>query len=294
MGVSVVKIFQSLFYLLISIFLIMQSNIGYGQDGSAFVATEPLIFSQGMPSTFVTVGNKTIPLLLDTGASRNSLILTKAALKNFAVTYTGKIHCMTALDKKYCMKEFVIPMVKVGNFVLHNVPGEEMITLWGGHTEGFIQTESSRNGVLGLNFLKQFNVLIDYKQHEITYQPFQTYPSNLDLASCHSAKTNFVNGIVASYSFNNRINKLVLDSGSTVSLIKPAYASKNLLPCDESHVHDFKNCRIDRIRLFSDQKSQDFYLLPMNLSFFDGIIGSTYIQNHKIFIDSFNKLVYLC
>jgi hypothetical protein len=252
----------------------------------------PIEFSQGMPSSFVTINNKTIPLLLDSGASKIFLVLSKNVLKDLNVTYTGETHCLRAVDGRYCMKKFIIPSVKVGNFTLRNVPGEELKKLWGGSTKGFIETEASKNGIIGLGLLRQFNVLLDYKNHEITYSLPKTYPKNLNLASCHSVKTDFVHGIVADYFFNNKNNIMVLDTGSNLSIVKPN-ANKVFYPCEESHINDFKNCRINKISVFPNQKPEDFYVEDLNLPF-DGIIGSAYIQNHKIFIDSAKKVVYLC
>ena len=94
------------------------------------------------------------------------------------------------------------------NLILHNVPGEEMKTLWGGSTKGFIETPASKSGVLGLNFLRQFNVLIDYKSHKLSYYSYQRYPENLNLSACHAIKTDFTHGIIANFYFNNNSLKM--------------------------------------------------------------------------------------
>ncbi len=190
------------------------------------------------------------------------------------------------------MRKFIIPSVKVGNFLLRNVPGEELKKLWGGSTEGFIETPAAKNGVIGLEFLRKYNILLDYKNHEITYFQHQTYPKNLNLASCHPVKTDFVRGVVANYFFNNKNNIMVLDTGSNLSIIK-SNADKVFYPCEAEHDNDFKNCRVNKVSLFPNQKSEDFYVQDLNLPF-DGIIGSAYIQNHKIFIDADKKVIYLC
>jgi hypothetical protein len=85
---------------------------------------------------------------------------------------------------------------------------------------------------------------------------------------------------------------MVLDTGSNLSIIKPN-ANKSFYPCDKSHENDFKNCRINRFVLLPGQQPEDFYVQNLNLPF-DGIIGSDYIQNHKIFIDSHKKIIYFC
>jgi predicted aspartyl protease len=293
MGDNLIKTYNHFFRTLIYSLILFTAQINNTwADNSTSVSTMPLEFSQGLSSTFVTIDNKKIPLLIDSGASKEFLVLSKHALEGLNVTYTGKIHCITALDGRFCMKKFIIPSVKVGNFVMKNVPGEELKRLWGGSQKGFIATEAAKNGLIGLSLLKQFNVLIDYQNHEISYMSYQDYPKNLNLASCHPIKTDFVHGIVADYFFNNKNNKMVLDTGANISVIKPN-ANKVFYPCEESHKNDIRNCRINKIAIFPNEKPENFYVEDLNLPF-DGIIGSGYIQNHKIFIESSKNIVYLC
>ena len=255
--------------------------------------TMPVSFSQGEPASIITIGDKTIPLMIDSGASKNFLVLSKRALKNIKVTYTGQTHCFKALDGPYCFKKFIIPIVKIGNFILHDVPGEEMQHLWDANTKGFIETEAAKNGIIGLALLTKFNVLFYFKNKQITYMPFHFIPSNLDLKQCHPVKADFSQGIVANFFFNNKMNKMVLDTGANISIINPKNTNKTLYYCNKDHINDFKNCKIDKIALFADQKPENFYVRSFNLPF-DGFIGSTYLLNHRVFIDSFNKTVYFC
>lgn len=101
-------------------------------------------------------------MIFDTGAYKTEITLSPHALKDIHVTYTGKQHCFPAMDGQYCEKEFIIPELKIGDFVLKNVTGQLMPKLWGGHDEGFKATEASRDGVIGLALLSQFNILLDF------------------------------------------------------------------------------------------------------------------------------------
>lgn len=116
----------------------------------------------GGPSTVITIQGKSIPILFDTGAKKSDLVLSKHALKNIRAKFTGKQICFKAMDGQHCQKEFLIPEVTIGSFVIQNVKGTLMTKLWGGKDESFRETEASRNGVIGFNLLSKFNVLLDW------------------------------------------------------------------------------------------------------------------------------------
>src|SRR5689334_8855467 len=71
----------------------------------------PLQFSQGMASANVVIQGKTIPLLLDTGASQTVIALSPSALQNLKVNFTGEQHCSRTVSGVVCMKGFIIPEI---------------------------------------------------------------------------------------------------------------------------------------------------------------------------------------
>jgi predicted aspartyl protease len=256
--------------------------------------TLPLNFSQGLPSTFIYIDDKKIPLLVDTGASKYSIVLSKYALKNLKVIYTGTQSCSKTVDGKVCMKEFIIPTVKIGNIVLHNVAGSELQRLWGGD-KGFIETDASRNGLIGLAFLKKFNFLIDYKNNKIIISTLTSF-QNFNTRNCSKVKFALDKGILAEFMIDNKKEKLIIDTGSNLSYIKSKKLNQRLLSCDNHYAKEIDNCHQATLKLFSEDGyvgSENFYVSNMYLPF-DGILGETFIKKYSLIINSYNKKLYLC
>lgn len=139
-----------------------------------FESTEvPITFpreSEGIPSgphIDVTVNNKRIRLPIDTGNNWGTISLSPSNLSKIDVRYTGKTkeHYDWKGDK-YDSRQYVIPTVKIGGLALTDLPSYE-----------FRSRYEDTPGVIGLVFLRQFNVLIDYPKKRFgLYRP-DVYPA---------------------------------------------------------------------------------------------------------------------
>ena len=116
----------------------------------------------GIPSIEISIQGKTIPVLLDTGANKTEIAFSPQALNGLDVHYTGEETCFQAFDGMQCQKNFIIAQMEIGGIVIKNVSGRVMPKLWGGHENGMIITPAIENGVLGIQFLSRFNVLLDF------------------------------------------------------------------------------------------------------------------------------------
>jgi hypothetical protein len=251
----------------------------------------PLEVSQKLTSINIYIENKKIPLIFDTGASNYSLMLSKKVLRSIKFKYTGTQTCSKTIDNTICMKDFIIPAIKIDHMTFYNVEGSELKKLWGGDDKGFIQTEASRNGLIGLKFLKQFNILLDYKNKKIILNQQKSYPDNFDAAKCNKIKFSYAKGILASMNVENKNVTLLLDTGSTLSFLKPDKFCK-------TGKHTNENCNYINVKLkkVGSNKyigSEKFYLTNFPVPF-DGILGATFIQNNLTFIDTYNKSLYIC
>lgn len=85
----------------------------------------------GLPSCNIEIQGKNIPLILDTGASKYELALSRYALKNIKVIYHSKKECSKTISSQFCAETFTIPELKIGPFFLYNVKGIIMSKLWG-------------------------------------------------------------------------------------------------------------------------------------------------------------------
>jgi hypothetical protein len=181
--------------------------------------------------------------------------------------------------------------VKIDHMTFHDVKGSEMKKLWGGDDHGFIETEASKNGLIGLKFLKEFNMLLDYKNKKIILTKQQSYPANFDLTKCNKTKFNFAKGIVANMNVKNKKVTLLIDTGATLSYLKP---DKFCVTGKRSNENcNYLSATLKDDRLNKDMGLEKFYLKNFPIPF-DGILGATYIQKNLTFIDTYNKLLYIC
>lgn len=99
----------------------------------------------------VRVGMKTIQLAIDTGHAAAPILLSPALLADLDVIYTGRIQeNYDAFGRKYESQEFILPEVSIGSLTLDQVMGMEFLFPY------------NTPGVIGMPFLKQFNILFDY------------------------------------------------------------------------------------------------------------------------------------
>ncbi len=131
-----------------------------------YIKTElPLTFV-GYESRYaaVTVGiqGHEYRLILDTGSPNEAIALTREALANLDVRYTGKARVFRdAYGSRYESREFVIPSMELGDLELRNVVGNER------HRSVY-----GLDGAIGLELLDRFDVLIDYSAGMLTlYRP---------------------------------------------------------------------------------------------------------------------------
>lgn len=123
---------------------------------TTFTITEvpvELIHGVEAPQAFidVRVGRKTIQLAIDTGHAAAPFLLSPAVLAVLDVVYTGRTQeNYDAYGRRYEAKEFILPEVQIGSLTLDQVSGLEFLFPY------------DTPGVIGMPFLKQFNLLFDH------------------------------------------------------------------------------------------------------------------------------------
>ena len=279
----------------IFITLLIVSIQSFAMDTTEIVL--PLTFStQGFPIAAIQIQGNNIPLIFDNGASRTTITLSKELVKklNLKMTPTNKKVCFhDDTGKETCLKIYTVPELKIGQMMMHNVPCQLMDKLWGGHyDEGFIWFEAAKNGVIGLDLLRQFNVLVDYKNSRVILNKLGEYPQQYDVKSWIRVPVAHDSGII-----NAKINgadvTLVMDTGTNNSIMKSTakvFAGKKSCESNNDPSCYFETTTFmigDRPlpkTKFSIQKDE----FP-----FDGLIGSDFFKAHQVFFDFKNSLIFI-
>jgi len=272
---------------------------------TAFAETTiPLSFNtgnpepHGLPSMEIIIQGKKIPLILDSGASKSEVTLSKKALNGLKVEFTGNQICTTALDGEHCEPEFVIAELTLGNIVLKNVNGTLMEELWGGDDTDFISTEASDNGVIGYDFFKRFNVMLDYPNREVVFFSIDEKLKKYNISDWISIP--FTEHLKTKVILNNEVITLGWDTGSVPSIIKKNVASK-MVPskCKQDTPYgkrdDCEQIITNSFKIFANliNLPPTWFLIkdiPQEAPF-DGIIGSNFYMEHVIYFDFKNQQI---
>jgi hypothetical protein len=292
--------------LLLILLLSFTSIISYAQDANAIEQTVlPLKFNTGnlapygMPSTTIMIQGKTIPLLLDTGASNVGIVLSAEAIKNINVQFTGKQDCFESMDGKHCEKKFIIPEMQMGKFTLKNVSGTLMPKLWGGNDKNFKPTQASKNDVIGLRALSRFNLLLDYPNNKVTLIIPHSEPTNYDYKNWATASFHVKGGIITTANINGRPVKLVWDTGAIPSIISNSFSKEAIrCPTQIAKIYTRKDCQMVTSKNFTMNKEafpNAWFMLAdvPKAAPFDGIVGSNFYQNNLVYFDFSNYKLYV-
>ena len=142
---------------------------------SQFESTEVPIYFEGdsnSPSYAyidVLVNEVKLRLLIDTGHGYGTVSLPLSVLSELDVTYTGvSKENRDFKGQQYDSRHYLLSKVEIGSLVLDQVPGYEFLSRYG-----------DLGGLIGLAFLNQFNVLIDYPNKRFGLYRKDFYPDYL-------------------------------------------------------------------------------------------------------------------
>jgi len=280
----------------IFITLLMMSIQSFAMDTTEIVL--PLTFStQGFPIAAIQIQGNTIPLIFDNGASHTTITLSKELVKKFnlKLTPTNKKTCFhDDTGKKTCLKIYTVPELKIGQITMHNVPCQLIDKLWGGHyDEGFLWFEAAKNGVIGLDLLRQFNVLVDYKNSRVILNKLGEYPQQYDIKSWIRVPVSNEYGMTMGVKINGTDAKIVFDTGSNNSIIK---ATAKILAGKKSCESNYEpSCYFETTTfMVGDQPLPKTRFAIQKDEFpFDGLIGSDFFKAHQVFFDFKNSLIFI-
>ncbi len=268
--------------------------------------TLPLEFNTGNPapygmaSTVISIEGKSFPIILDTGAKKYGLILTKEALKKIHVHFTGKVICSNSVTGKHCEREFIVPEVKLGSFTVKNVEGILVKHFWGGDDQDFKVTEASRNGLLGYALLSKFNLLLDYKNSKLTLVKPANIPTQYDVTKWNAIP--FDDHLHTKLNADGKQLTFSWDTGALPSIISrktAAFFKQVHCPKDNPFKEPMDTCF--RVVISSLTTGDEFISnnswfsvtdIPDNAPF-DGLIGSNFYMDNLVYFDFDHRKIYV-
>lgn len=269
---------------------------GYAQEPREVVL--PLKFDTGvrspygLASTEIYVQGKRLPVIIDTGATKYGLVLTKKALQKIQIKMTGKKICSIATSGKHCEEEFIAPQVQIGSFTLQNVEGQVLSKLWGS-SRGFKKTTASKDGLLGFDFLSQFNVLLDYPHKRLILVNPAATPLEYPLKNWVAIP--YTGHLLTQLRFNGKPISVSWDTGAAPSVIRKNYAKAfSVLPCPSKAPYALFACdsiisssfttaaghRLPGIWFKLTDNLPDRAIAP-----FDGLVGANFYANNLVYFD---------
>ena len=117
----------------------------------------------------VLINTVKLRLFIDTGHGYGTVSLPPSVLNGIDVIYTGATkENRDFKGAKYDSRQYLIPKIRIGSLVLNQLPGYE-----------FFSRYDDTHGLIGLAFLNQFNVPIDYPNRKFGLYQKDFYPDYL-------------------------------------------------------------------------------------------------------------------
>lgn len=289
--------------LLIFVFLFLNIEMAFSEENSIVL---PLRFYSGNPSPYgmasteVKIGDKKIPLIIDLGASLESITLFPLALKQTSYRLTHKKVTGHTFSGKMDLEEIILPTISLGKVTLHNVVGQAAEKLWDGEKSPE-NLGAMRYGLLGLQFFKQFGVLFDYSHHKIILTKNNRLPSGYRKHHWIAIPFEYQGGIMTKFQINHqKSEKFVWDTGAVPSVIDSEYHS-GIAPksCPkELPYSQEKDCQTIQAKNFS-YKNKELPGIWFKLRNFHGkapfvgLIGDNYFRDNIIFIDFKQQRIFI-
>jgi hypothetical protein len=267
------------------------SELRIGRDGMLLFSKTvvPLGFTghgARYPAVRVEVGSKVCRLMLDTGSSGEAIALTSEALAAIDVTFTGRTRIYRdAYGGLSRSREFVIPTVRLGEFEVRNVLGNERhYSVYG------------LDGAIGLDLLSAFDLLIDYPGKALTLYRRNREPVFLE------------DGTWSRCSFAGNLSVRVgldvcegpfwfgLDTGCGCNLVSLDSDLGQALAADLSRrsgsfrlgrkrPRQYSSYRVDHLYVDgNDLGAGELVLCPLPSCMNDGLIGYDFYANHLVYI----------
>ncbi|WP_194848233.1 hypothetical protein [Candidatus Neptunochlamydia vexilliferae] len=268
----------------------------------AYFAILPVkITRANLPCVDVMVEGKTYPVVIDLG-SRFGLYVNTGVLKNFNKKRCGIEKWRNLRGKGFKYPKYTLSKLEMGSLIFQkpvvvSTPEKEgsVCVIWQGENEEKLPSENI--GHIGRELLKNVNLLFDIKRsvtiatNDWDVLKSEGYEMDSFIKVPFSLKRN---GMIVRVETDLGQLKLILDTGSTLTLLKDS-----MLPKDKEvsiGYHGLSSMNSGRFVVGGvDFGSQELTFLKMTdkLRDIDGLLGMDFIQNHVIYVDFSKKILYI-
>lgn len=239
----------------------------------------------------VFVNKVKLRLFIDTGHGYGTVSLPLSALNGLDVTYTGATkENHDFKGQQYDSRQYLLPKVEIGSLVLDQVPGYE-----------FFSRYDDLGGLIGLAFLNQFNVLIDYPNRKFGLYRKDFYPDYLKSQGWTKVQLVPPLSLPVKLKDYEETFTFCLDTGAiavdekkhSYGTIRSASALSKLLQQNETLEPDPSD--IEVLGKFSSNQFRtpcnyplapmDFMLVDYEYPKRDGFLGHNFFSKYSVFID---------
>ncbi len=262
----------------------------------------PLTFlqiSSSLPYVEAEVEGERCLLLLDLGSDseiglRKEII---TSLKN--KVSSGMVTWANVNGHEHASPKYQIPAIKIGKAVIENASVKEMdmqsevkeIILWDSKNKVENEILAHRGGLIGRRLLCQQNLLFDFA-HSVFFfvRDIQSLRKKGYFLESYLEVPFELNrlGIVFQIGTEMGMKKFALDSGASVSLVRPSSVLGEFLGARKIKLAKF--CMGERSFGPIDLDLYEFVYPPKEI---DGILGADFLKKHIVYFDFQNKIAYI-
>lgn len=280
---------------MITLLTVLSINISYAERGYSVLSIK---FCSSLGLIDVEVNSYKIPLNIDLGTTKVNVALSQDILNKCSAEYVSNMHgyFTNYKNEKLPFKKYSIRSLSIGDYQIKNGYAMTFPSISSFTEKSYRRANMLNNGTIGLETFKNFKIIFDYPHKKIivikTKIPQQYDVYHWQKFSFHYEKSG---AILIDAMINHALLKILLDSGSSLSVVNPAKANIIALPqpCPKE-VNIGSHCEMVIANGMDINKyhlpTQPFYLLPSKMNFADATLGVDFFKKHIIFID-FNENV---
>jgi predicted aspartyl protease len=282
-------------------FLVLLST-GLNLFSAYGMVTKPISYSNNMPIIELKIYGKTRKFLLDTRAGTLFIAIDPAILQQQSKLPKPKTRkSMNILSKIFIHKYYELKNFEVDGIMVKDVKIEEWQDWSASQGDESLKEKLEIDGIIGLEFLKTFNGVLDFKEHKYiilnekeisayrknkknnsTIVPFKLTKDGitLEIKFCPNCKfVNFIldtgagDGVIDTKLAHNYFQRPIKSQSIKVAPGKISYGAEDL------YVKNVKLASLSEIALLDN--------IPVN------IIGMSVLKNRKMFVDFTNNQIFL-
>lgn len=234
------------------------------------LAIVPLKLSGGIPKVEVQMGDVKATVRLDTGAYDFGISVTPDDLSRMHVRYTGTRHWTDAQGTALEGRSFVVPELRAGSLVVHEVSGSEMV-----FAKDYAPPD--RDGMLGLSFLRNYTLVVDVHDSQLRlYGPAGQLPTECGRRVAPlDADASGISSVLTTSDLRLRLGWDTAASDTYVNPVALKIDPSQFTPGEERTLRGvlLGNIKIDALAL---------RVVPLPVPGIDGLLGEDFFRRHLV------------